>query len=188
MSVPYPRPQKTSIATLLLAVICLALGAALLLGGCATREPLPTVGAVDLSRYAGRWYEIASYPAWFQRRCAGGTTADYTPQADGSIRVVNRCRERSGRTVETVGRATVVPGSANAKLRVSFGVPFVTGDYWIIGLDRNYRWAFVGHPSRQYLWILARDPQLPPATLRQIKELAAALGYDPARLRFTPQP
>ncbi len=189
MNVPYPRPRKTSIATLLLALGCIAAGAILLLGGCTTREPLPTVPAVDLSRYSGRWYEIAAYPAWFQRRCVGGTTAEYTPQADGSIRVVNRCRDRNGLTLETVGRATAVPGSANTKLKVSFGIPFVTGDYWIIGLDeKNYRWALVGHPSRQYLWILARDPHISPEVLREITALAAARGYDPAKLRPTPQP
>lgn len=145
--------------------------------------------SVDLTRYAGKWYEIAAYPAWFQRKCAGGTTAEYTPQADGSIRVVNRCRNAAGTMEETVGRAKVVPGTGNTKLKVSFGVPLITGGYWIIGLDeKDYRWALVGHPSRKYLWILAREPKLDDATYQKIVRLAESRGYDPAKLRRTVQP
>jgi apolipoprotein D and lipocalin family protein len=190
MEVPYAPPAKTSIAPLVVAILCLLAGALLLLSGCASSQPPPhAVKEVDLKRYSGRWYEVASYPAWFQRKCAGGTTAVYTPQADGSIRVVNSCRTRDGRVVQTVGRATVVPGSGNARLKVSFGVPFVTGDYWIIALDRtNYRWALVGHPSRKYLWILSRDPHISDQLYREITDAAAAQGYDPSLLHRTSQP
>lgn len=172
---------------LLIGLACLALGAVILLSGCASSTPPQTVAQVDLSRYAGRWYEIAAYPAWFQRKCAGNVTAEYTPQPDGSIRVVNRCRQADGTAEESVGRARVVPGSGNARLKVSFGVPFVSGDYWILALDPNYRWVLVGHPSRDYLWILAREPRISESQYREIVARAKAQGFDPAKLRRTEQ-
>jgi apolipoprotein D and lipocalin family protein len=160
----------------------------LLLSGCASRPPLPTVPAVDLRRYEGRWFEIAKYPNWFQRGCASDTTATYTAQPDGSIRVVNRCRQPNGEFREATARATVTPNSGNAKLKVRFRGSPIAGDYWIIGLDeKNYSWALVGHPSRKFLWILARAPALDPATYEKITALAESLGYSPARLERTPQ-
>ena len=159
----------------------------LLFSGCASRPPLATVSSVDLSRYAGKWYEIAKYPNWFQRNCAGNTTAEYTGNADGSIRVTNCSLGTNGKQLSITGRATVVPNSGNSKLNVSFGGPF-SGGYWIIGLDeKRYSWALVGHPSRQFLWILAREPKLPSSTFAEILEMAARKGYDPKRIVLTPQ-
>jgi len=159
----------------------------LLFAGCASRPPLATVPSVDLSRYVGKWYEIAKYPNFFQRGCAGNTTAEYSANPDGSIRVVNQCIGKNGKPMRVTGRATVVPGSQNAKLKVSFGGPF-SGAYWIIGLDeKNYSWAVVGHPSRQFLWILAREKKLPAATCQQILKLVAERGYVTSRLETTNQ-
>jgi len=159
----------------------------LALSGCASRPPLTTVASVDLARYSGRWYEIAKYPNFFQRGCLGRTTAGYAPNPDGSIRVTNRCEGKNGKVIEVVGRATVVPNSQNTKLKVGFGGPF-SGAYWIIGLDeKNYEWAVVGHPSRQFLWILARKPKLDQATYKHILQLVAERGYDPQRLEETCQ-
>jgi len=158
----------------------------LLLSGCASRPPLTTVASVDLARYSGKWFEIAKYPNFFERNCVGQTTAEYLPNPDGSIRVVNRSAGKNGKPMCVDGRAAVVPGSDNTKLRVSFGGPFA-GAYWIIGLDeKNYSWAVVGHPSRQFLWVLARQPELPDATYCQILELIAAKGYDIAQLKKNP--
>jgi apolipoprotein D and lipocalin family protein len=171
----------------LFAVTAMLIG--LLLSGFASREPLATVPVVDPARYAGKWHEIAKLPNWFQRRCASDTTATYTLLEDGRIRVVNRCRAADGSWIEADGVATPVDGSGNARLKVRFGfVPFA-GDYWIIGLDRtNYSWTLVGHPSRNYLWILARGRQLDDATYDHIIALAASKGYDVANIEKTPQP
>ncbi|MCX6970604.1 MAG: lipocalin family protein [Verrucomicrobia bacterium] len=159
----------------------------LLLSGCASRPPLATVPSVDLNRYAGRWYEVAKYPNFFQRNCAGNTTAEYSARPDGSIGVVNESIGKNGKPMRVAGTATVVPGSGNAKLNVRFGGP-ISGAYWVIGLDeKNYSWAVVGHPSRQFLWILSREPKLPAATYQQILTLVAERGYDTARLEPTPQ-
>ena len=160
----------------------------LLLAGCASRPPLPTVPQVDIKRYEGRWFEIAKYPNWFQRGCIADTTAEYTAQPDGTIRIVNRCRQKNGSIREAGGQASVVPGSNNAKLRVRFAGSPIAGDYWIIGLDeKNYSWALVGHPSRQFLWILSRESQMNPQTYSRIVTLAGKLGYKPERIEMSNQ-
>lgn len=150
--------------------------------GCASKDTQTTVAQVDLKRYAGTWHEIARYPNWFQRHCAKDVTAEYIPQKDGSIQVINRCLKADGTKEEAKGRATVVPNSGNAKLRVSFFGPF-TGDYWIIGLDEeNYSWAVVGHPSHKYLWVLSRETKLPAKTYEHILRVIRAAGYQPEKL------
>ena len=104
--------------------------AALIVGAvlcsCSTLPPPATVKSVDLSRYAGEWYEIEAFPNVFQRGCVN-SKAVYTPTADGKIRVVNSCM-RNGKNASITGTATPVPGSNNSKLKVRFFGPFA-GDY-----------------------------------------------------------
>lgn len=170
----------------------LMLLAALAAVACGSRKvdgpPLRTVEHVELQRYLGTWYEIASYPQRFQRGCTA-TTANYAPGDDGEIVVRNRCRKGSldGKLDEAVGRARVVDTTSNAKLEVSFFGPF-WGDYWIIDLGDGYEYAVVGHPSREYLWILSREPKLPPATYDGILERLREQGYDTSKLVVTQQP
>ncbi|HEY5761790.1 MAG TPA: lipocalin family protein [Rhodocyclaceae bacterium] len=140
------------------------------------RPPVEAVPRVDLQRYAGVWHEIARLPMPFQKQCVGDTTAEYRLRDDGAVAVLNRCRTASGFD-QAEGKATVVEGSQNARLKVSFFWPF-RADYWIIGLDADYRWAVVGDPSRKYLWVLARSPQLPPEQLEAALTIARAQGYD----------
>jgi apolipoprotein D and lipocalin family protein len=163
--------------------------------GCATTTtsrlhlpPLQTVGHVDLGRYLGTWYEIARFPQSFEKGCTG-TTATYSLRSDGDIEVLNRCHRGSLEGPEKVakGRARVVDRASNAKLEVSFFWPF-WGAYWIIELDPNYQYAVVGHPSRDYLWILCRTPRLAPEVYGRILERLKAQGYDLSRLQPTLQP
>jgi apolipoprotein D and lipocalin family protein len=143
---------------------------------------LKTVPRVELPRYLGTWHEIARFPQRFQRGCTA-STATYSLRGDGDIDVVNRCRMNSPSGPEKIarGRARVVDKATNAKLEVSFFRPF-WGDYWIIDLGANYEFAVVGHPSRDYLWILARKPQLEPSVYNAIVARLAAQGYEPQRL------
>ena len=170
---------------------------ATLAGACAGRTttareglpPLQTVERVELPRYLGTWYEIASYPQRFQAGCTA-TTANYSLRDDGQIAVRNRCRKGGldGKLDEAEGRARVVDEVTNAKLEVSFFGPF-WGDYWIIDLDEeSYRYAVVGHPGRDYLWILSREPQLDPAVYEGILERLREQHYDTSRLVKTLQP
>jgi apolipoprotein D and lipocalin family protein len=150
--------------------------------------PLQTVAKVDVERYMGTWYEIANYPHSFQKGCTG-TTANYSLRDDGEVDVVNRCLLQSLQGEEKVSRglARVVNEATNAELEVSFFRPF-WGDYWVVELDEDYRYAVVGHPGRDYLWILSRTPQLDPSTYNSIiARLRDDHGYDPSRLVKTLQ-
>lgn len=146
--------------------------------------PLQTVPYVDLNRYLGKWYDIASFPQWFQRGCAC-TTAEYSLNKDGSIKVVNRCRI-NGKEKVRAAKAKVKDKKSNAKLSVRFFWPF-TGKYWIIDLADDYSFAVVGHPGRNYLWILSRTPQLDETLYQGILQRLQQKGYDLSRLRKTPQ-
>lgn len=160
------------------------------LAGCTSHkaaQPLDhTVPSVDLERYMGKWYEIASFPNRFQKDCFC-SAAEYTLK-DGYVEVRNSCRKDSPSGVfdVAVGKAYVVPGSGSAKLKVQFQWPF-KGDYWIIALDENYRYAMVGHPKRKYLWILSRTKQMDDTILERLKAIARSKGYDVSRLRKTDQ-
>jgi apolipoprotein D and lipocalin family protein len=149
------------------------------------QAPVASVPSVDLARYSGKWFEIASFPMFFQRHCVADTTAEYASAPDGGITVHNRCRTEKGFD-EATGRATVVEGTGNGRLKVSFFWPF-KADYWILGLDPEYRWAVVGNPNRKYLWVLSRTAQLPPAQLQAALASASAQGFDLSQLRYTPQ-
>ena len=156
------------------------------LWGCANKPQLTTVPSVDLGRYSGKWHEIAKYPNWFQRGCIAGAVAEYTPQPDSSVKVVNSCAQKGGFVKSIVGRATVVPNSGNARLKVRFFGPFA-GDYWIIGLDeKNYSWALVGHPSRRFLWILSRQPRIKNDLYQQIVGIAVRKGFRAERIVSSP--
>lgn len=147
--------------------------------------PVQSVASLDLARYAGKWYEIAAFPMFFQRQCVADTTAEYTLRPDGELTVDNRCRTESG-SDQAIGRAWAVDGAGAGQFKVSFFWPF-RADYWVIGLDPDYRWAVVGNPNRKYLWILSRTPQLPAADLERARLTASAQAYDLGQLKTTLQ-
>lgn len=157
--------------------------------GCASapQPPLDVVPAVDLSRYVGKWYEIASFPTWFQKGCTG-STAEYSLRPDGGIDVLNQCRKMPDGGLDSArGKAWVTDPATNAKLRVQFFWPF-SGDYWIIELGPDYEYSVVGHPSRDYLWILSRTPLMDEGRYQRILERVRQKGYDLSRLVRTRQP
>ncbi len=171
----------------LIPVSLAVLACARLARAAARPTPLRVVPSVDLARYAGKWYEIARYPNRFQRACAGNTTATYTLRPDGRITVLNECRRADGKLQSARGTARVADRQGpNTKLKVTFFWPF-TGNYWIIDLDPDYRWAVVGEPGRTYLWILSREPRLDDAVYQHILEGIRRQGYDPERLIRTAQ-
>lgn len=156
------------------------------------RGPVRTVDTVNLDRYVGEWYEIARFPNRFQRECVGDVRARYARRADGRLDVVNRCRTAEG-TTEANGIARVADARTSAKLKVRFApawlswLPFVWGDYWILGLGPDYQWAVVGSPDREYLWILSRTPALDEAAFADALAVARDNGFDVSRLARTTQ-
>lgn len=164
--------------------------------------PLASVPALDLQRYAGRWFEVALIPNFFQRQCASHTVAEYTPRPDGTVAVLNSCRrapaegQAEGERISAAGAARLAePGNpqAGARLQVRFApdwlawLPLVWANYWVVALDADYRWAIVGEPRREYLWVLSRTPTLDAATDAALMRRVAELGYDPAKLQRTRQ-
>lgn len=171
----------------LTAVLCLPLLTAL--PARAQSQAVQSVNTLDLKQYSGTWYEIASFPSFFQRRDCIGTSATYTLNTDGSIKVWNQCyypQATGGLKLDRIeGRATVANSPDNSQLKVSFFGPFA-GDYWVIDLDDNYQYALVGTPGRNYLWILSRDPQMDPGTYAELIAKAQQQGFDTSRLQRTP--
>jgi apolipoprotein D and lipocalin family protein len=160
---------------------------ALALTGCSSNQPLETVDSVDLQRYQGTWFEIASFPQRFQKGCHC-TSATYTATQEDFVVVENRCRKDSinGEESYIKGKAYIVENTNNAKLEVEFFWPF-KGDYWIIDLDKDYQYAVVGHPNREYLWILSRTPQMSDSLYNEITKRIAAKGFDLSILQKTVQ-
>ena len=152
-------------------------------GNRAVPEPAKTV---EISRYLGRWYELARYEQGFQKDCEG-VSADYARREDGMISVLNRCRKPDGTIKDAKGRAKIVDPATNAKLKVSFFGPFY-GDYWVLDHADDYSWSIVGEPSGRYLWILSRDATPGQARLNELIGRVRALGYDTSMLRITQQP
>ncbi|RXZ36068.1 lipocalin [Oxalobacteraceae bacterium CAVE-383] len=179
------RPFKPAALAGIVCGILLALPAA--------AQQMGAARAVDLSRYAGRWYEIAKFPNDFQKQCIANTIADYRILPDSSIEVVNRCKMASGEINLAVGEARVADKASNAKLQVRFApawlswLPWVWSDYWILELDDAYSVATVGTPNRDYLWILARTPSIPDAEYEKRVDDATKQGFDTSRLVKTHQ-
>jgi apolipoprotein D and lipocalin family protein len=145
-------------------------------------QPVRTVDKVDLGRYMGKWFEIAAFPQKFQKGCHC-TTAEYEMTDKGYVRVINICRKGGpdGKLSRAKGKAFVVKGSGNAKLKVQFFWPF-RGNYWIIDLAEDYTYAVVGDPSRKYLWILSRTPAMDPALYDEIVRRIEVQGFDTTKL------
>lgn len=152
--------------------------------------PLQTAPQVDLQRYAGHWYEIARLPLHQEARCDSDVSATYT-YARGRLRVLNRCRDRDGRSVEVRGIARR-SGADGSRLELSFAprglrwLPLSWAPYWILHVDPDYDAAVVGTPDRTQLWLLSRQPQMDDTRLQRLLLVARLQGFDTARLLRTP--
>ena len=174
----------------MLKLILAATVASALLGvanGDSRKDELEVVRSVDLTRYAGSWFEVARLPNRFEKKCADSVTATYTLLPNGKIEVINRCRKPSGEFTTAKGEAKIVDKATNAKLKVTFFWPFY-GDYWILDLGANYEYAVVGDPSRKYLWILSRTPQIEEALYQQLLARMSARGFKTELMIKTLQP
>ena len=145
-----------------------------------------TVPKVDLQKYSGVWYEIARLPNKFQKDCAGDVSAQYTPRPDGTLTVVNRCREAGKaklKDAEGVARVAEEGKGSNSVLEVRFAPAILSfldgvwGDYRILELDDKYRYALVGSNDRKYLWVLSRTKTLDDAVYKRLLRDAREQGY-----------
>lgn len=149
---------------------------------------LTTVDRVDLSRYAGLWYQFAYFPNSFQPKDARLTTAEYILHPKGYVTVINTAyKDYAGKEVKSniKGKAFIADKKTNSKLKVQFFWPF-KGAYWITLLDReNYEWAVVSDPSRKFLWILTRKPTMDSNLYQTLIQQIAAKGIDINKIVIT---
>ena len=162
-----------------------------LLGTCALAVsaagcygPLDTVPYVDTTQLEGTWFEIGHLPRSTQDGCAG-TTATYTPTENGRLAVLHQCTLPGGQQLKSQATLYVIDDKTNAKLGIDLG-GFI-GDYWIIDEAPDYRYVVVGHPSRQYMWILARDRHMSQQDLDTVLANAKAQGFDTSVVEYTNQ-
>lgn len=151
-----------------------------------------TVDNVDLAKYSGTWYEIGRLPMYFQRNCASDVTATYTPKANSSdVTVVNKCATEDGSIIEANGQAKAVD-ETGSKLKVTFlpswvrWLPVGRADYWVLARDNDYQTALVGTPDLEYLWLLARSPNIDQQTYARYRQIAQQQGYDLKEFKLTP--
>ncbi|MGB8697182.1 lipocalin family protein [Acinetobacter sp.] len=172
-----------SIAGTALAIISLSLSVT---AQAETTAP-QAVDKVDIQQYAGKWYEIAHLPMYFQRKCVADITAQYSVNADKTMGVLNSCRTADDEMIRSEGIA-YPQNEGNSKLKVSFlpkglrWLPFTKGHYWVLRIDPDYKVALVGGPSDKYLWILSREPQIEEATYQSYLQTAQQYGYDISKL------
>jgi apolipoprotein D and lipocalin family protein len=161
-----------------------SLALASLTTGC-QHEPLE-VAHVELQQLTGKWYEIAKLPRATQAGCTG-TTAEYQLKSASELLVVNECHGGSltGPLKRIAARAVANDASEPGKLSLDFG--FAYGDYWVIDAGKDYEYITIGHPSRDYLWILSRTRTLPEATLTGILDRAKQNGFPIGTLSYTEQ-
>lgn len=167
----------------------------ILISGCVTndasaraKDRIMTVPDVDLTRYTGRWYEIARLQNTFERNLVG-VTAEYSLREDGRIKVVNSGFRNTldGKLSRIQGVAWIPNTDEPGYLKVRFFWPFA-GDYKIFGLDtESYEWAVVGDDSRRFLWLLARNHEISDALFADMKRVATDQGFDTTQLFLVPQ-
>ncbi|RBP44542.1 apolipoprotein D and lipocalin family protein [Roseimicrobium gellanilyticum] len=165
------------------AVSILMLGVAMVLSSCVSApDGVTPVTGFDVKRYEGRWYEIARLDHPFERGLTN-VTATYSESPDGGVLVLNRGydpKSRKWKTADGLAKPLGDPGTGSFKVKVSS--PFYAS-YHVIALDQKaYGYALVSGPTRDYLWILSRTPQMKPATLGELKAKAAALGFPTGEL------
>jgi apolipoprotein D and lipocalin family protein len=165
----------------------LALLAVGVLSACASNPSIPPVGEVDLPRYMGDWYVIAHIPS-FRERDAYDAVESYRLGEDGRVRTTFSFRKGAFdaplQTMEPVG--TVVSGTNNAVWGMQFVWP-IKAEFVIVDLDPRYSRTIVGRSKRDYVWLMARTPQLPGPELDAAIARIRELGYDTSKLRMVPQ-
>ncbi len=161
-----------------------ALACLLVCGVLACGPQLDTVSYVDTTQIEGTWFEIAHLPRTTQEGCTQ-TTATYTPVSDGHFAVINACTLTSGQKLTQAATLYVIDQTTNAKLGIDLG-GFI-GDYWIVDVASDYHYLVVGHPSRDYLWILSRDRHMTKDDLDLVLAHAQKNGFDTSRVEYTDQ-
>lgn len=157
-------------------------------------QPLPSL---EVAPYMGTWYQVLWIPNRFQKQCVSDTAATYRDLGNGTVEVVNRCRTADGKSDSVTGIARPPAGVARidagrlqpARLEVSFLPAWLRwtgigwGAYWVVDLAPDGRYAIVSEASREYLWVLSRQPALTPQDETTVRAKLQSLGFDWARVQ-----
>ena len=140
------------------------------------------IESFDLTRYLGKWYEIARFDHSFERGLSQ-VSAEYVLMDNDKIKVINE-GVKNGKTKTAIGKAFRPEAEDEpALIRVSFFL-FFYSDYRILWIDPDYQLVLVGGSSKNYLWILSRSPKIEKAALDHIVSIASSKGYDTTKLIF----
>ena len=152
------------------------------------KEPLRPVQHVDLARYMGDWHVIANIPYFAEKDCVDSIES-YALRSDGDIDNWFTCRKKSFDAPmkrKASARAVVDDKASNAVWHVRF-FKIISVKYLVLDLDPDYQWVVVGHPSRNYGWIMARGKTLDESTYEKALASLTAQGYDATRFQKVPQ-
>jgi apolipoprotein D and lipocalin family protein len=170
--------KKSSFASLAI----IGLGSMFFLLSCKSiHKGAVAIKPFDINKYLGKWYEIARFDFRFEKNL-NNTTAEYTVNPDGSIKVVNRGYNYvTSKWKQAVGKAKFAGDKNEAKLKVSFFGPFYSG-YNVIALDTGYKYAMIAGKDLDYLWLLSREKTMPENIRQEYLKKAVSIGYDTSRL------
>ena len=174
--------------------LLLAAAAGVAVAQPAPLQPLPSL---EVAPYMGSWYQVLWIPNRFQKQCVSDTAATYRDLGNGTVEVVNRCRTADGQTDSVTGIARPPSGVARieagrlqpARLEVSFLPAWLRwtgigwGAYWVVDLAPDGRYAIVSEASREYLWVLSRQPALTPQDDAAVRAKLRSLGFDLAQVQ-----
>jgi apolipoprotein D and lipocalin family protein len=162
--------------------------------------PLQPLPSLDVAPYMGTWYQVLWFPNRFQKQCVSNTAATYRDLGNGTVEVLNRCQTADGKPDSVTGVARPPAGVSRidagklqpARLEVSFLPAWLRwtgigwGAYWVIDLAPDGRYAIISEASREYLWVLSRQPALTPQDDAAIRAKLQGLGFDLAKLQVHP--
>jgi apolipoprotein D and lipocalin family protein len=153
------------------------------------QAPMKAIPQLDLERFAGLWHEIARLPTAAQQASDRRITITFAPQPHAQLDITTHCEQADGtrRTTRVHARRRYPieePGQFQRRTGPAWlaALPWAWSEYWILALDRDYRWLMLGDPDRQGLWMLSRDPTMERGVLESLKSKARGLGYDLAPL------
>ncbi|MGB7931115.1 MAG: lipocalin family protein [Gammaproteobacteria bacterium] len=160
-----------------------------LITGCSSNglAPIATIEHVDLPRFMGDWYVIAHIPAFLERD-AYNAVESYRLRDDSRIETTFSFNDGGfdGRRRTYTPTGFILDSNSNAVWGMRFIWP-IKADYRIVYVDADYQQTIIGREKRDYVWIMARAPQIPAQDMQALVELIAAQGYDTSKLRHVPQ-
>ena len=160
---------------------------ALMLSACSSSPAIPVAERVDIERFMGDWYVIANIPTSMEKG-AHNAVESYRRDADGSIATTFTYRDGAFDGPEKVmrPRGFVRDHESNAIWGMQFVWP-IKAEYLVAHVDADYTETIIARSRRDYVWIMARTPQIPEADYERLARKVAELGYDVSKLERVPQ-